>query len=102
MEGLVTTLEQLREEVEYFSRFDAFAWDTETMPGPAGPGTRGIPTQNRVVWLSMATYGRTIVIPTERLTGNLRFLADPYHLFPRTRTMSLTVAQMRHLLSQAD
>lgn len=71
MEGLVTTLEQLREEVEYFSRFDAFSWDTETMPGPAGPGTRGIPTQNKVVWLSMATYGRAIVIPMGHPNGNV-------------------------------
>lgn len=71
MEGLVTSLEQLREEVKYFSQFDAFAWDTETMPGPAGPGTRGIPTQNRVVWLSMATYGRAIVIPMGHPNGNV-------------------------------
>lgn len=71
MEGLVTSIEQLREEVKYFSQFDAFAWDTETMPGPAGPGTRGIPTQNRVVWLSMATYGRAIVIPMGHPNGNL-------------------------------
>lgn len=71
MEGLVTSIEQLREEVEYFSQFDVFAWDTETMPGPAGPGTRGIPTQNRVVWISMATYGRTIVIPMGHPNGNI-------------------------------
>lgn len=71
MEGLVLTAEQLRKEVEYFSRFDAFSWDTETMPGPAGPGTRGIPTQNKVVWLSMATYGRAIVIPMGHPNGNV-------------------------------
>lgn len=71
MEGLVTSLEQLREEVEYFLQFDAFAWDTETMPGPEGPGTRGIPTQNRVVWISLATYGRAIVIPIGHPNGNV-------------------------------
>lgn len=71
MEGLVTSLEQLREEVRYFSQFEAFSWDTETMPGPAGPGTRGIPTQNKVVWLSMATYGRSIVIPMGHPNGNI-------------------------------
>lgn len=71
MEGLVTSLEQLREEVEYFLQFDAFAWDTETMPGPEGPGTRGIPTQNRVVWISMATYGRAIVIPIGHPNGDV-------------------------------
>lgn len=71
MEGLVTSIEQLRKEVRYFSQFDVFAWDTETMPGPSGPGTRGIPTQNRVVWLSMATYGRAIVIPMGHPNGNI-------------------------------
>lgn len=76
MDGLVTTVEQLREEVEYFSQFDVFSWDTETMPGPAGPGTRGIPTQNRVVWLSMSTYGRSIVIPMGHPNGNVLLKRD--------------------------
>jgi DNA polymerase I-like protein with 3'-5' exonuclease and polymerase domains len=76
MDGLVTTVEQLREEVEYFSQFDVFSWDTETMPGPAGPGTRGIPTQNRVVWLSMSTYGRSIVIPMGHPNGNVLLRRD--------------------------
>jgi len=70
MEGLILTAEQLRTEVEYFLKQDAFSWDTETMDGPL-PDTRGVPTQNRVVWLSMATHGRTIVIPMGHPNGDV-------------------------------
>lgn len=70
MEGVIFTEEQLRKEVEYFLKQPAFSWDTETMDGPI-PGTRGIPTQNRVVWLSMATYGRTIAIPMGHPNGDV-------------------------------
>lgn len=70
MDGLILTEEDLRREVEYFLKQDAFAWDTETMDGDA-PGTRGRPERNRVVWLSMATYGRTIVIPMGHPNGDL-------------------------------
>ncbi|APC46347.2 DNA polymerase [Streptomyces phage BRock] len=86
MEGLVTTIEQLREEVEYFLQFDAFAWDTETMPGPEGEGTRGIPTQNRVVWISMATYGRAIVIPMGHPNGNVHLNKDGKKRFKNKET----------------
>lgn len=70
MEGVILTAEQLREEVKYFLKQPAFAWDTETMDGST-PGTRGIPTQNRVVWISLATYGRTIVIPMGHPNGDV-------------------------------
>lgn len=70
MDGIIFTEEQLRKEVEYFLKQPAFSWDTETMDGPI-PGTRGIPTQNRVVWISMATYGRTIVIPMGHPNGDV-------------------------------
>lgn len=69
MEGLILTKEQLVRELEYFLKQDAFAFDTETMDGPY-EGTRGMPTQNRVVWLSMSTYGRTIVIPMGHPNGS--------------------------------
>lgn len=69
MEGLILTEDQLEAEVEYFMQQDAFAWDTETMDG-AEPDTRAVPTQNRVVWLSMATNGRSIVIPMGHPNGN--------------------------------
>lgn len=70
MDGLILTAKQLKREVEYFLQQEAFAWDTETMDGPI-PGTRGIPTQNRVMWFSLATYGRTIVIPMGHPNGDV-------------------------------
>ena len=70
MDGLILTAEELRREVDYFLKQDAFAWDVETVPGPAGPGTRGIPTQNCVVWISFATYGRAFVVPMGHPNGD--------------------------------
>lgn len=69
MDGVIFTPEQLRIEVEYFLKQEAFVFDVETMDG-AQPGTRGIPTQNRVVWISLATNGRTIIIPMGHPNGN--------------------------------
>lgn len=70
MKGLILTEDQLKKEVAYFLKQDAFAWDTETMDG-ALPNTRGVPTQNSVVWISMATHGRTIVIPIGHPNGDV-------------------------------
>jgi len=70
MDGLILTEEQLVAEAKYFMQQDAFAWDTETMDGSA-EGTRGMPTENRIVWISLATYGRTIVIPMGHPNGNV-------------------------------
>lgn len=70
MRGVIFTPEELREEVEYFLKQDSFVFDVETMDGPI-EGTRGIPTQNRVVWMSMSTYGRTIVIPMGHPNGDV-------------------------------
>lgn len=70
MDGLILTAEDLQKEVDYFLTQDAYAWDVESMPGPAGPGTRGIPTQNRVVWISFATYGRAFVVPMGHPNGD--------------------------------
>jgi DNA polymerase I-like protein with 3'-5' exonuclease and polymerase domains len=69
MEGLILTEQDLREQVIYFLQQSSFVFDVETMDGPI-PGTRGIPTQNRVVWISLATYGRTIVIPMGHPNGD--------------------------------
>jgi DNA polymerase I-like protein with 3'-5' exonuclease and polymerase domains len=70
VDGLILTVEQLKKEVEYFRKQRAFAWDTESMDG-SEPETRGVPTQNRIVWISLATYGRTIVIPMGHPNGNV-------------------------------
>lgn len=62
---VITTTEALAEAVEYFLRHDAFAFDVETMGD-----NRGVPTQNNVTWIALATYGRTIVIPMGHPNGS--------------------------------
>jgi DNA polymerase I-like protein with 3'-5' exonuclease and polymerase domains len=68
--GLIFTPEELREEVDYFLQQDSFVFDVESMDGSV-EGTRGIPTQNRVVWISLSTYGRTIVVPMGHPSGSI-------------------------------
>lgn len=70
MDGLVLDAEQLVKEVEYFLKQEAFSFDVETMDGPLS-NTRGVPTQNRVVWISLATNGRTICIPMGHPNGDV-------------------------------
>lgn len=70
MEGLILTVEDLKREVAYFLRQDAFAFDVETMDGVL-PNTRGVPTQNTVVWIALATHGRTIAIPMGHPNGDV-------------------------------
>lgn len=70
MDGVILTAEQLRKEVEYFLKQDAFSFDVESMDGPL-PNTRGVPTQNSVVWLALSTYGRTIAIPMGHPNGDV-------------------------------
>lgn len=70
MYEVILTPEQLKQEVEYFLTQDAFAFDIESMDGEY-PETRGVPAHNRVVWISMATYGRTIVIPMGHPNGSI-------------------------------
>lgn len=75
MYGVIFTPEELREEVEYFLKRDSFVFDVESMDGPE-VGTRGIPTQNRVVWISLSTYGRTIVVPMGHPNGDVLLHRD--------------------------
>lgn len=70
MEGLILTAEGLRKEVAYFLKQDAFVFDIESMDG-FFPDTRGVPAHNRVVWISLATYGRTIVVPMGHPNGDI-------------------------------
>ena len=56
--NIITTLEQLQEFVEYYSKVDAFAFDVETIGD-----NRLYPVINDVCWISFATEGRTDVIP---------------------------------------
>ena len=61
----ILTRAALDEEVKYFLDQDAFAFDVESQGA-----NRGVPTQNSVSWLSMATYGRGVVIPFGHPNGN--------------------------------
>lgn len=70
MHGVILTEHELKKEVEYFLKQKAFVFDIESMDG-AYPETRGVPAHNRVVWISLATYGRTIVIPMGHPNGDV-------------------------------
>lgn len=70
MDGLILKEEDLIDEVEYFLKQEAFAFDVESMDG-VFPDTRGVPTQNSVVWISLATHGRTICIPMGHPNGDV-------------------------------
>lgn len=54
----ITTREQLDEAIKYFSKYDAFAFDVETVGKD-----RGNPNLNQVTWIALATYGKSVVIP---------------------------------------
>jgi DNA polymerase I-like protein with 3'-5' exonuclease and polymerase domains len=62
---IITTEEQLRKVVEHFSRFDAFAFDTEGM----GPFSL-IPAKTELAWISLATHGASVAIPFGHPNGN--------------------------------
>lgn len=70
MEEIILTEKRLREEVRYFLKQDAFVFDVETMDG-WNADTRGVPAENHVVWIGLATYGRSIVIPMGHPNGNV-------------------------------
>lgn len=71
MKGVILSEEELRKEVAYFLKQDAFAFDIESIPGPL-EGTRGVAAHNQVVWISLATYGRAITIPLGHPNGDVR------------------------------
>ncbi len=62
--NIITTHEQLKDLVEYYSKQDAFAFDVETVGD-----RRGVPVVNEVLWISMATHGRGDVIPLGHPNG---------------------------------
>ena len=63
---IVTEVAQLKELVDYYLEMPAFAFDVETIgPHPLDP------RRNDVVWLSLATYGRSDTIPMGHPNGRL-------------------------------
>lgn len=66
---IVYTRDQLDEVVAAYLEMPAFAFDTETI---ARPGVSPLdPRRNEVVWVSLATYGRSDVIPVGHPNGRL-------------------------------
>jgi DNA polymerase I-like protein with 3'-5' exonuclease and polymerase domains len=64
----ITTKEQLKDLVEFYSKVDAFAFDVETV------GENRIqPVVNDVMWISMATEGRVDVIPMGHPNGEFLY-----------------------------
>jgi len=62
--NIITTKEELKDLVEFYSKVDAFAFDVETV------GENRIqPVVNDVMWISLATEGRTDVIPMGHPNG---------------------------------
>ena len=62
--NIITTKEQLNDLVNYYSSVNAFAFDVETV------GENRIqPVVNDVLWISLATEGRTDVIPMGHPNG---------------------------------
>ena len=63
--NIITTKEQLEDLVEFYSKVDGFAFDVETV------GENRIqPVVNDVLWISLATEGRTDVIPMGHPNGD--------------------------------
>lgn len=78
MNPVITTLDGLAETVEYFSKFDSFQFDIETLPRPGAPSEhRGDPRRNRIHWMSMATHGRAVTIPFSHPNGEFSHLDFP-------------------------
>lgn len=72
--NIITTAEQLQEVVDHYLSQDAFAFDVETY----GPN-RGLTPINSVLWITLATHGRTDVIPMGHPNGE--FIEE---IFPLT------------------
>ncbi|WP_274916928.1 DNA polymerase [Streptomyces sp. WZ-12] len=66
MRNVILTKEELAEAIEYFKKHDSFVFDVETVGDH-----RGVPTQNQVTWISMATHGAAIAIPMGHPNGNV-------------------------------
>jgi len=78
--NIITTVEQLQEFVEYYSKVDAFAFDVETIGED-----RLYPVINDVCWISFATDGRVDVIPMGHPNGELEGYDKPLLLAGQRR-----------------
>ncbi|MFE6745923.1 DNA polymerase [Kitasatospora purpeofusca] len=77
---LVTDTDALRRTVEYFKNHGEFVIDVETVGEH-----RGVPSQNEVVWVSLATRGAAVAIPCGHPNGNQLLRKGGWHLDKETR-----------------
>ncbi len=66
MPHVILTKEDLADTVAYFKQHDSFTFDVETVGRH-----RGVPSQNQVTWLSMATHGAAVAIPMGHPNGDV-------------------------------
>jgi len=86
--NIVFTSKQLQEVVEAYSAVDEFVFDVETLGDH-----RGDPRQNRVVWIALATEGRTDVIPMGHPNGD--YVRTDYPLLPSAKLRQLKGLSLR-------
>lgn len=85
---LITDTVQLEDAIAHFRNQDGFAFDVETTGAH-----RGVPAVNEVVWISLATNGRTVVIPMGHPNG--------YHLLRKaTRRKNKRTGEWEHLAAE--
>ncbi|MDJ0463162.1 DNA polymerase [Streptomyces sp. H27-C3] len=66
MPHVILNREDLADAVAYFKQHDAFTFDVETVGA-----FRGVPSQNQITWLSMATHGAAVAIPMGHPNGDV-------------------------------
>jgi DNA polymerase I-like protein with 3'-5' exonuclease and polymerase domains len=86
--NVILTPERLREEVKYFEDRPTFVFDVETMGAH-----RGDPVVNRVSRLSMATQGRSIVVPMGHPNGDVLLERERKRKDPVTKKFVTTPAR---------
>lgn len=64
--AIVTDSDSLQRTIKHFAKRDVFAFDVETV----GPH-RGVPSQNEISWISLATQGAAVAIPLGHPNGNV-------------------------------
>lgn len=64
--SIITDSRSLFQTIKYFKKQDSFALDVETV----GPH-RGVPSQNEITWVSLATRGAAVSIPCGHPNGDV-------------------------------
>ena len=86
--NVVLDPERLEREVQYFMKQPRFVFDIESLGEH-----RGIPQQNKVAWLSMSTFGKTVVIPFGHPNGDVMLEKPRRRKDPSTKKFITTPAR---------